>query len=310
MPTLVTAGCRSGNALTERVRSYGWHRLVWFTLLCGLIVLPSLFAIRQFQSTGGYLFYSNAFDEPTYLSFDGARTGAALIHPAEYLVLGLHHLGVSGGYINLLFDILWPVVTVVIFRRLALAIGFSPLEAAVYPFAIVTIPVLFGYTNPYYAALYDANYHSRGLSWIALPQAYYPPFLRTPEPQLSLCVLALATYLGVRRQSLLIPFAVAPFVYAFVGIPYLFVVFALFTYQRTTAALPQPALRVLVAIAASYLATAAALRLAYSLLVSGSPAAELFVATRLPLLSGTGTAALIVYAAARSHLNPAHRTPA
>lgn len=287
-----------------------WRRALWVFLLGALIVLPSLFAIQQYRWTGGYLFYANAFDEPTYLSYDGARITASPTRLAEYLVVSLHRVGLSGGFINLLFDVVCPVIAVVFLRRLALAVRFSVLEATVYPFAVIAIPILFGYTNPYYARLYDANYYSQGLSWITLPQAYYPPFLRTPEPQLSLCVLAMATSVGIRRRSYVMPFAVSPFVYPFVGIPYTFIVLALFIYDRANAVVQQPAARSLLAIVASYTATAAVLRIAHSLLIAGTPAADFLPATRLPLLSGTGTAALIVYAIARSRLHPPHRVPA
>ena len=287
-----------------------WRHPLWAALLVALIVLPSLFAIRQYRWTGGYLFYANAFDEPTYLSYDGARVTASPTHLAEYLVVALHHLGISGGVINLLFDIACPFVAVVFLRRLAVALGFSLLEATVYPFAIVAIPVLFGYANPYYGPLYDANYYSRGLSWVTLPQAYYPPFLRTPEPQLSLCVLAIATWLGVRRRSYLIPFAVSPFVYAFVGIPYFFVVLALFVYQRTIVMTEHPAVRASIAMITSYIAIALVLRIAYTVLIADTQMADYLLSTHLPLLSGTAVAALMVYAVARSRLEPSHRVPA
>jgi hypothetical protein len=295
---------------THGSAAVAWRRVLWGVLLAALIVLPSLFAIQQYRWTGGYLFYANAWDEPTYLSYDGAMMTAAPTHAAEYLIVGLHRLGISGGFINLLFDIICPVVTVVFLRRSAIALGFSMLEATVYPFAVIAIPVLFGYTNPYYGTIFDANYHSRGLSWITLPQAYYPPFLRTPEPQLSLCVLAIATWVGLRRRSYLVPLAVSPFVYAFVGIPYAFVVLALLIGHRTQALIRQPAARALAAILASYISVAVALLLAHWLLIAGTSTADFLPATHLPLLSGTGAAALIVYAIARSRLSPSHRVPA
>jgi hypothetical protein len=308
---LARAAARRDVDVEPRLRSSApaWRHLVWAGLLGVLIVLPSLFAIRQYGWTGGYLFYSNAYDEPTYLAYDGAMMTASPTHLAEYLIVGLHRLGISGGYINLLFDIVCPAVAVVFLRRLALTLGFSMLEATVYPFAVVAIPVLFGSTNPYFAYLFNANYNSRAFSWITLPQAYYPPLLRTPEPQLSLCVIAIATWMGVRRRSYAAPFAVSPFVYAFVGIPYAFIVLALFIDRHAAAFVRQPGVRALAAIAASYTAIAVALRVAHAVLISGTSTADFVVATHLPLLSGTGAAALIVYAIARPRLQPAHRAP-
>src|SRR4051812_28866315 len=87
--------------------------IVWAVLLAALVVLPNLFAFYQYRATGGYLFYSNAFDEPTYLSYDGALMTRSMTRLGEYLISGCHWIGVSGGYANLLFDISCPVVTVV-----------------------------------------------------------------------------------------------------------------------------------------------------------------------------------------------------
>ena len=53
-------------------------RAFWAALLGVLIVLPNLFAFAQARATGGYLFYANAFDEPTYLSYDGAMLTRSL----------------------------------------------------------------------------------------------------------------------------------------------------------------------------------------------------------------------------------------
>jgi hypothetical protein len=204
-----------------------WQRALWVALLGALIVLPNLFAFEQFRATNGYLFYVNAFDEPTYLSYDGAMMTRSPTHAAEYLIVGLHNLGVSGGYINLLFDLIFPVLIVTFLRRIALLVGFSALESIVYPFLIVALPVLFGYSNPYYATLFNRNYASWTLSWITLPQAYYPPFFRTPEPQSSLLLLAIATYAALKRQSYLIALGAAAIVYPLVGVPYAFVTLCL-----------------------------------------------------------------------------------
>jgi hypothetical protein len=296
--------------VTTRPRA-GWlTTLLWIVLLGALIVLPSLFAIQQYRWTGGYLFYANAFDEPTYLSYDGALIAASPTYGAEYLVLGLHRAGLSGGFINLLFDVVFPAITVVFLRRFALEAGFSPLEATAYPFAVVAIPVLFGYTNPYYGTVYNANYYSRGLSWITLPQAYYPPFLRSPEPQVSWCAIAVAGWLGLRWRSYLIALAVAPFVYPFVGVPYTFVVLALWIYARAAIAIQQPTMRAITAMAASFMCIAAVLRIGFVLVVAGRPVADFVLATRMPLVSGTGVVALVVYLAVRSRLDETHRVPA
>ena len=279
------------------------QRAIWFGLLGALTVLPNLFAFVQWSATGGYLFYANAFDEPTYLSWDGARMTRSLTHLAEYLVVGLQSLGLAGGYINLCFDLLLPVLTVVLLRRIARTLDFSPMEASVYPFFVISLGVLFGYANPYYTTLYNLNYYSSGLSWITLPQGYYPPFFRTPEPQLSLCVAALATYLAMRYRSYLIAVAVVPLLYPFVGIPYGFVVVAMWCDASLQRAAASTTARAAAAIAISYAAIAGAILVYYLLFVSGTALVDFLPATHLPLISGTGAAAILLYAAARARID-------
>ena len=288
----------------------GLERSLWAALLGVLVVVPNLFALRQLRATGGYLFYANAFDEPTYLSYDGAMLTRSLTHSAEYVVLALHKLGVSGGYTNLVFDIVWPVVTVALLRHIAIVLGFSVLESIVYPFVIVALPVVFGYSNPYYSRLYDFNYNSTGLSWITLPQAYYPPFFRTPEPQLSLAVVALASDAAIRWRSYVIALAVVPFVYPFVGIPYVFVVLGLMVYDRLGAWIENGALRTALAVLGSYLVTAGTVLVFFILFVRRTTLADFLPPTHMPLLSGTGAVAIVVYLLSRSRLEKRHRIPA
>ena len=301
------APARSGGAGLTRLRA-ALQRPLWGALLAVLIVVPNLFAVRQFRATGGYLFYSNAFDEATYLSYDGAMSSRSLTHMAEYLVVTMHRMGVSGGYLNLVFDVVCPAVTVVLLRRVAAVLGFSALESIVYPFVIVALPVVFGYSNPYYSRLYASNFNSGGLSWITLPEAYYPPFFRTPEPQLSLAVAALAVYLAIRWQSYLVALAVAPFIYPFVGIPYTFVVVALMIHDRLTAT--APAIRAFLAIATSYVLTSGTILAFYLVFVRRTALEEFLPPTRMPLLSGTGAAAMVVYLLARSRLDRRDRVVA
>jgi hypothetical protein len=285
------------------------QRILWVALVGTLVVLPNLFAIRQFRDTGGYLFYSNAFDESTYLSYDGARLARSVTHSATYLVVALHNLGVSGGYMNLVFDVIVPVVTVVMLRRIAIALGFSALESIVYPFLIIAMPVLFGYANPYYTRLYNLNYYSKGLSWITLPQGYYPPFFRTPEPQLSLAVVAISSYVAIRRHSYLIALAVSPMVYPFVGIPYMFVVLGLMIHDWLGGFIGSAVVRVIVALLASYIATAGLILALYLVFVRGTALADFLPLTHMPLLSGTGAVGILVWFFARSGIEPRYRLP-
>ena len=276
-------------------------------LLCAVVVLPNWFAIQQYRATGGYLFYANAFDEPTYLSYDGAMITRSATRWSEYLVILLHKAGLSGGYINLLFDLSLPILAVVFLRRIGMLLQFSRIESGVYAVVIVATPVLFGYADPYYTRLYNLNYYSSGLSWITLPQGYYPPFFRTPEPQLSLALSAIATYVSLRWRSFIPAFVIVPVLYPFVAIPYAFVVLCLFIDQKLQTMAVGPGMRAGIALIVSFVAIACAKAAYYWVFVSGTGMADFLPSTRLPLLSFTGAAALLLYVVARTFVNPTLR---
>ena len=284
--------------------------LLWIVLLVVLLVAPNAFAVRQYYATGGYLFYANAFDEPTYVSYDGATTLASATRWSEYLVVLLHRAGLSGGYINLLFDIVFPIATAVFVRRIFGLLKFSRLQSIVFAFVVVASPVLFGYSNPYYMRLYDLNYWSAGLSWLVLPQAYYPPFFRTPEPQVSLLVAAIATEVALRWRSLVPIFLVAPVLYPFVGVPVVFVALCFLFDRALQARVQAPGSRAGLALSASFVTIACAKWAYVVFILRGVGLAEFLPQTRWPLISGTGILALLIYGAIRSRLEPERRRAA
>src|SRR4029079_1885998 len=102
----------------------------------------------------------------------------------------------------------------------------------------------------------------------------------------------------------------SPLVYAFVGVPYTFIVLALFLYHRAAVIVSSPAVRGALSIALSYLAIAVVLRIAHSVLITGTQLADYLPSTHLPLVSGTGVAALLLFAIVRSRLERSHRVPA
>jgi len=277
------------------VRNDTRWEFLWIGLVAFLLVVPNLFPFQQYRATGGYLFYSGAYDEPTYLSYDGALATRSLTHVGEHLVVLLHNLGLSGGYINVLFDLTLPVLTIVLLRAIATAIGCSRAEAISYPLVIVAAPVIFGSSNPYYARLYDILFNSSALKWLTLPQAYYPPFFRSPEPQLSLFVAAVAVYVAFRVRSYLPLFVVAPVLYPFVGVPFSFVALGLWLTDRA----PWPIVRRRsVAAMIAFAAVAVAVGAFYVVLVRGTGLADFLPKSRLPLVSIMSVVAVSCYLAA------------
>ncbi|WP_029031132.1 hypothetical protein [Salinarimonas rosea] len=170
-----------------------------------------------------YLAYENGWDETTYLTYQGAR--AAAHHPVRFasghVVTWLHELGVSGEIQNLVMDglalLVGSALTFALVRRFA---GPSAGLRAVW-FGFIGL-VLFNQSNPLLLGAFP-NLRFEDTFWAVAWEGFHP-FLRTPEPQLSLLWVALAVAaLGRFRQPaiLLLP---VPLLYFPVAVGYGYVV--------------------------------------------------------------------------------------
>lgn len=284
-------------------------KLLLLGFLAFLVIAPNVFAVYQLYSTGGYLFYTNAFDEPTYLSYDGAVASRSMTRLSAYVIVALHKIGMSGGYINLVFDVVFPITTVIFLARLSRLLGFSYLESISYSLFVLSFPVCFGYSNPYYSILFNKHLNSPTLHWITLPQAYYPAIFRTPEPQLSLCVAAAISYLSFRVRSYTLALSVAPLLYPFVSIPYAFFILSLLFYQRSGRILISARIRAFVCPLSAFALIAIGLWTYYRWSVAGSISEGFLPQSHLPLLSGSGTVAIMIFLLARRTLSPHYSAP-
>ncbi len=284
-------------------------KLLSLGFLAFLVIVPNAFAVYQLYSTGGYLFYTTAFDEPTYLSYDGAVASRSMTRLAAYVIVALHKIGISGGYINLVFDVVFPITTVVFLTRLGLLLGFSYLESTMYSLFLLSFPVLFGYSNPYYSILFNKHLNSHTLYWITLPQAYYPAIFRTPEPQLSLCVVAVVSYLSFRVRTYTLALSIVPFLYPFVSIPYAFFILSLLFYQRSGRILISSRIRAFVCSLSAFALIAIGLWTYYRLFMTGSITEGFLPKSHLPLLSGSGTVAMMIFLLGRRTLDPHYSAP-
>lgn len=176
-----------------------------------------------------YFAYTNAWNEETYLSYQGAlgtrmAPGYTL---SAYLVLAMHELGISGGVQNLLLDILVPLAVFLLVYGAARRLPWSRRGALLAASAAVFGSVLF-------------NQASLWIRWLVQQEAQhfvsalasFPALLRTPNPQISYLIVALVVYLFGRRRAYWLLLLPLPFLYWSVGIPYLFIVALVFVYRR------------------------------------------------------------------------------
>lgn len=160
--------------------------------------------------------YVNAWDEETYLSYQGALGSLAVpgYWASGAIVYTLQHLGLSGGEVNILFDCVLTPLTffLIVFILRELKVGYG--RALIYGVIILFSPILFNFGNPLLAHL-TREYGFWGYGW-----EYYQSALRTPEPQLSYFFVALAIAAYVKTRRMLCLFVLLPLLYFYVGIAY------------------------------------------------------------------------------------------
>jgi hypothetical protein len=193
--------------------------LILLTLSLG----AASFGLWQLFTAPGFVYYTNGYDECNYLQYWFSRLNQSVAwRPGQALVTLLHNLGVSGGKINLLFDVLCPPVLFVLLVRILRAAKLCPFNPVVAALFVLLFPIFVSALNPILE-------HSRNLwittgsySWITIPEGTQLAWWRTPEPQISYIVLALITLLSIHLHSILPVLLGLPLLYSFVSLPCLF----------------------------------------------------------------------------------------
>lgn len=178
-------------------------------------LLPGWLAYYQSDS----FVFVNAWDEETYLSMQGALGASALPgYYISYVNYILNVLGMSGAIQNLIFDtLLFPGSIYLIalsLKRFGVGVG-KELELAV---VICLSSVLFNYANPA-TGIILGSYNSTAL--LMAGWEYYPSILRTPNPQFSFFLVALAVYIFSKHRKWWLLLLPLPLLYYYVAVPYL-----------------------------------------------------------------------------------------
>lgn len=162
--------------------------------------------------------FVNGWDEETYLSWQGvlgSRNEIGYFTLWPYSVL--HSLGVPGVLQNLWSDTLLPLASVALVWGALRRFGITSAHAFAYAVLILFSSTLFNYANPVVQSLlgeYD------GRAWLMAGWERYPSILRTPNPQASFFLIALAIHAWARWRRdwlLLLPL---PLLYYFIAVPY------------------------------------------------------------------------------------------
>ncbi|MFN3715747.1 MAG: hypothetical protein ACK4R8_03365, partial [Thiobacillus sp.] len=164
--------------------------------------------------------FVNGWDEETYLSWQGVLGGR---NDPGYFILHLygllHEAGLSGAVQNLLSDTIFPLLTVLLVMQSLRRLGVEAVRAFAYAVLVLFSSTLFNYANPVVKGLlgeYD------GTAFLMAGWEMYPSILRTPNPQMSYFLLALAVYAWLRWRRFWLLLLPLPLLYYFVAVPYAF----------------------------------------------------------------------------------------
>lgn len=213
----------------------------------------------------------------------------------------MHRIGFSGGAINLIFDLLFPLMAIVLIAKIFMQLKFRKSDSYLAALLILSIPVLLGRSNPFYTPLIDFNISSGAIQWITMPEAYYPPLFRSPEPQFTLTLVALAVLVSVKKNTFIPLYMVMPFLYPFVQIPFMFMVLAMHMFALNK---EKNIFKTKLALFASGLLAYGSISLLIiiyqEVFLSGMRVEEFLVSTRVPLLSFTGAVCLLLFLIVRN----------
>jgi hypothetical protein len=268
-----------------------------FAASVGLIVLGLIaFPIYQGFLTGGFLFYTTGTDEAPHLSFsyaDYVASGSGRMRYSSYLVVLLHQLGLGGGSINLCFDIVCAILSLIFTKRALVKFGYPLPIARCAALLVFILPLLFTAFNPLVALLSSLHIDPAIMTWVSMPWNQETPFIRSPEPQMSWLIVS--AVVSVTAGSRFLPWAlllISPLLYTFVQLPIIFVALTLFALKRV--AMPT-------ALITSFV-ICSLLTVVYHALVGESPLSRFFIVSHLPLLSFSGIVGFAVLLVTRTRL--------
>jgi hypothetical protein len=277
----------------------------FYVIMAGVILWMEYFPLQQLWRTGGYLCYQNAFDEAGYLQYDLSRACLDLhgLHRAsQALVCFGHRCGLSGSWINLTLDILCLTLFLSLVRAIFRRLNCSDTQASLSALACTFLPAAFSGQNPIICKAFSWSVQTGWLYWLAVPEAWFLPISRSPEPQVSLVLIALSVLIGLRLRSFWPTYVCVPFLYPFVQIPYLFCLVSIHAQYSVTVLRARPWL----VYSATFLVLGLLARIKLQFLMP-TDIREVLTPTHLPMLSATGTIALVLQFIMRPLIVPTFR---
>src|SRR5260221_8644064 len=212
-------------------RGFGTIMALLLFVTSALVFLTYLVPQWYSFATSKVFVFANAWDEETYLSWQG---GEGIKNTPGYYSLYLfgfmQKLGISGAVQNLICDTVLPPTTAYMvylsIRRLNLPAATALALAVLICFG----SVLFNAANPL-ISLQLGDTRSATV-WFMSPWEVYPSILRTPNPEVPFFLISIAVYAYMRLGKWWLLFLPLPVLYYYTAVAYTFVLLVSFTYAQ------------------------------------------------------------------------------
>lgn len=171
-------------------------------------------------------YFTNAWDEESYLTMHGLW--GRMFELGNFPLMGLFLLskaGMSGANINLFSDLFFIPITAYFLFQIFKNLNDSDSRFLISSAVIISIfsCLFINCANP---LLMSLNVPHR-LTLIVSGREPYLSIQRSPNPQISYCLIAIACFFSVRKKLIWPLFIIMPLLYYFTLIPYAFIVCAL-----------------------------------------------------------------------------------
>jgi len=169
------------------------------TALLILTVLTYIIPLLYAYFSSDFLIYVNAWDEETYLTYQGAigtlQTPGYFLF--AYITLFFQKFGIAGSVENVIFDLF--LIPFMIFLLYTIFVNYTDKRFYAFLFAVIVLfsSVLFSYANPLLSSLYPI----RDLRFFMFGHENYASILRTPNPQISYFLVIVTLYIFQKTKK-------------------------------------------------------------------------------------------------------------
>ena len=191
--------------------------------LNGFILFLLIFIIFSYLFPLWYSFikseifiYVNAWDEETYLTYQGALGAITSpgYHISSIITLIFQELNISGSIQNLISDTIISILTLYFVYKIFVLYKFTRIDSLALSSLILFSSILFNHANPIVQSIF-----LREINTFMVGYEGYLSILRTPEPQLSYFLLSVFLFLFFKTKKkifLIIPLFITYFYVAIV----------------------------------------------------------------------------------------------